>query len=156
MRPFFLIAWGIFQQPWIKHGCWGIPQVTIMNSFIFTCLFVLILMSCTHQLPPGKTAKDVAQCHTVCKQHHVICQKTCQNNCMQCHAYAGLKTSNRYCHYAHEQCVKGSTMIRQLNSFRDPLQCAKTTCDCSADYQVCKQSCSGFIHKQLLAPPLSR
>jgi hypothetical protein len=36
-----------------------------------------------------------------------------------------------------------------LNSYRDPLQCRKVTCNCHADYQVCIQSCSGVIHKQL-------
>lgn len=150
------VGWAVAQQQClIKYNGWVLAQPTKIFK-IFACLSVLMFISCAYKLPHAVTANDVAQCKIICKQHIESCQKTCRNNCMQCNEYAASRTANSYRRYVHEQCVRGGLIIRQLNSYHDPLQCAKTTCNCSADYQVCKQSCSGFIHKQLLAPPLSR
>ena len=129
---------------------------SIKTLKFFVCLSLIMLVSCVHQLTSTQSREAVTHCKEVCQQHLALCQKTCRNNCVQCHAYAASKSLKAYRNYAHEQCVRGAMRIRQLNSYHDPLQCAKTTCNCSADYQVCRQSCSGFIHKQLLAPPLSR
>jgi hypothetical protein len=38
---------------------------------------------------------------------------------------------------------------RDLNSYRDPLQCRKVTCDCLADNNVCKASCRGLTPQVL-------
>ena|SRR3990167_5919171 len=149
---FCFVGWVLAQQRrLIECRCWVKAQPTLKR---FTFLSLVLLMSCTQQLSPGQTVTNSAECNGVCKQHLESCQKTCRNNCIQCNAYAALQTSNSYRRYVHEQCVRGGLVIRRLNSYRDPLQCAKTTCNCSADYQVCKQSCGGVIHKQLFTPPL--
>ncbi|OGV42031.1 MAG: hypothetical protein A3F46_08075 [Legionellales bacterium RIFCSPHIGHO2_12_FULL_42_9] len=151
---FCFVVWALAKQlHLIGHCCWVKVQPT---RKLFTCLSLALLMSCTHQLSSRQPVIDPTHCKVVCKQHLESCQKTCRNNCMQCNAYAASQTSTSYRRYAHEQYVKGAMRIRQLNSYHDPLQCAKTTCNCSADYQVCKQSCRGFIDKQLLAPPIGR
>jgi hypothetical protein len=116
-----------------------------------TLLSVLMLISCAQH-----SINKVSQCNTVCQHHYENCQKTCRNNEIQCHAYSATTTSTSYYRYIQEQRIKGGLITRQLNSYHDPLQCAKTTCNCSFDYQICGQSCNGFIHKQLLEPPLSR
>lgn len=125
-----------------------------LMCFLFSLL--LLLTSCTPKLPPGQTTQEVASCKQICKQRAMVCQKTCRNNCVQCSAYATSQMSLRYRQYVHEQRIQGQNVVRQLKSYRNPLQCAKTTCNCVSDYQVCMQSCSGFVHKQLLVPPVCR
>jgi hypothetical protein len=117
---------------------------------------MLLLISCASRLPFGLTAQDVVKCKAVCQHRMQICGKNCINNCSQCSYDSNQKTLQRYARYVHEQCVKGKKVIRRLKSYQDPLQCRKTTCNCAADYHLCNQSCSGSIHKQLLAPPVCR
>lgn len=97
---------------------------------------------------------QVAQCMNVCKQRLSTCEKVCRNNCKPCKAYVTAQALKGYTHYAHEKAVEGTIIARELNSYKDPLQCSKTTCSCKADYQVCVQSCGGVIHKIWSAPPI--
>lgn len=43
--------------------------------------------------------------------------------------------------------------MRELNSYRDPLQCRKVTCDCLSDFAICKKGCTGVIPTKLQAVP---
>jgi hypothetical protein len=119
---------------------------------IYIALMVLFLGACAVKFPAYQTKTQVAHCDMVCKKQLVTCQKYCRNNCVQCDTYAMQQTSDRYHRYVNEQSMRGGLFIRRLNSYRDPLQCRKTTCNCAIDYQTCSQSCRGVIHKQLAAP----
>lgn len=107
------------------------------------CCGFLMLSACMY--------KTLAQraCMTTCESRLAACSKVCRNNCSQCTAAAAQSTIRHSAHYEHEQYVKGALIALQLNSFRDPLQCRKTTCNCTGDYQICVQSCGGAIAKRL-------
>ncbi len=111
-------------------------------------ILIFFLNGCAHQKP----ALEMAACKQSCQQRLSVCSKTCGNSCLQCEAFASRMTQNSYNKYVNEQCVSGGYLTRQLQSYRDPLQCRKITCECVADYQVCVQSCTGVIRKRLQVP----
>lgn len=94
------------------------------------------------------------RCVEQCEQHLAACTKVCHNNCRRCHHCVQKAAAKNYSRYVNRQYVQGQMLALNLNSFRDPLQCRKTTCDCQADYQVCVQACGGLIHKSLQAAPI--
>lgn len=119
-------------------------------AFVFV---IFTLCSCAH--PPTPQEKMVmSTCMASCEQRSSACNATCRNNCQQCLAYSRQSAVEDYLYYQHEQYVKGGTIARELKSYRDPLQCRKTTCNCSSDYQVCMQACGGVIRKQLRVAPV--
>jgi hypothetical protein len=107
-----------------------------------------LLSGCVHQ----NTVSAIAACKMSCQSKLNVCQKTCDNSCLQCAAKANQMTRQSYNRYVNEQCVRGGYLTRQLQSYRDPLQCRKITCECVADYQVCAQACTGVIRKRLQVP----
>ena len=111
------------------------------------CLAILLVSCASHT-----TLENLAACKNQCELRNQQCQRVCNNDYKHCHASAKHSTNIYYNHYRHEQAVKGAEAVLELQSFHDPLQCLKTTCECSADYRVCKQSCNGKIRKRLQAP----
>ncbi len=139
------------------HKLRWLAMINFIVRAVWGCVF-LFLTACTHQtLTPqvqcGLAKCGFATCQKNCESRVVACNKTCRNNCQQCNAYAKEKTAKSYYRYQHERYVKGEMLALELNSFRDPLQCRKTTCNCRADYQVCMQACGGVIHKRLQVTP---
>lgn len=128
-----------------------------MTNFIaraVLCCSFLLITSCMFQNYPARGDRNFMVCKASCDKRLNACTKLCRNNCPQCLAAASQSTARTYAHYVHEQYVKGGFIALQLNSFRDPLQCRKTTCNCRADYQICMQSCGGVISKRLQHVPL--
>ena len=93
-------------------------------------------------------------CSNVCLSQLNQCKIECRNNCSTCSRFEIAQAADAFKHYVYEQRMKGARVIRSLNSYRDPLQCRKTTCNCVQDFQVCHQACTGFIHKELKVPPV--
>jgi hypothetical protein len=119
-----------------------------MIKLILCCLLCCAcLVSCTYK--SAEERSRIAACQVSCENRAIACKQTCRNNCKGCCASSTKTTVQNYRHYKHEVCVKGDFLTLQLNSFRDPLQCRKTTCDCRDDYQVCMQACSGMVYKSL-------
>ena len=119
---------------------------------IFTMsLFFLCSCSSVHKSPKFDTNK-LELCKSSCLKQFSLCQKSCTNNIAACSCKQHIQTDKSYSKYINEQTVRGGYLTRELNSFRDPLQCSKTTCDCQTDYQMCIQSCSGKIIKPLKNP----
>src|ERR1700733_3322598 len=114
------------------------------------CCIFMLLASCLHRSLPV----NYAACAASCESRLVVCSQLCNNNCLQCRAIAKFKTAEKYNHYKQEKFIEGKKVTLQLNSFRDPLQCRKVTCNCQADYQICLQSCGGAIRKRLEHAPL--
>ncbi|MBA3537051.1 MAG: acyltransferase [Tatlockia sp.] len=104
-----------------------------------------------HNRPPTTNAS----CAATCVNRLTTCTKVCRNDCPQCIVASNKKTARNYDKYVREQCIKGQIIALQLNSFRDPLQCRKITCNCPADYEVCLQSCGGPVIQRLQHVPLS-
>lgn len=120
---------------------------------IILCFAVMTLVACASQKISVQHAREVRACINHCQQELKNCHQVCHNNCRECSITANCSAVRNYNRYSHEQVIQGGLIARQLKSYRDPLQCRKTTCDCSADYDVCKQSCEGLIHKRLQAGP---
>lgn len=112
-------------------------------------VFFCTLLSCANYHSIMQTKATFATCKASCEKRSNKCNRLCNNNCQQCRSKAFLSTAKSYNIYLQEQRLQGLRIARELNSYRDPLQCRKITCNCPADYQVCMQSCGGVIHKEL-------
>ena len=88
-------------------------------------------------------------CYTGCQTQRDQCDHRCDQNSELCNAKADAIAAVHFNHYKRQQCVKGDGITLELKSFRDPLACVKTTCECAQDYDVCRQSCQGSIYKRL-------
>ncbi|MBA2710564.1 MAG: acyltransferase [Tatlockia sp.] len=122
----------------------------LLIQILFVCCF--LQASCVHRPYPANNVYN--SCASDCVQKLTICTNSCSNNCQECVETANNKATKNYRKYVHEQCIKGKNIALQLNSFRDPLQCQKITCNCPADYDLCMQSCSRTEIKRLQYAPL--
>lgn len=120
---------------------------------VILCFATLTLIACTSNQVLTQRANDLAACKKVCQKRVNTCQRLCHNNCDNCKLASASTTARHYGLYMKEVCVQGGIVTRDLQSYRDPLQCRKTTCNCWADYHVCEQSCTGVIHKRLQVAP---
>lgn len=123
----------------------------MMRVLIWSISMMLLLMltGCIDQaLTPEQSA-----CTSMCAKRLASCDAACKNNSQCCAASLATTTAKNYTKYKHQQCVQGVMIARDLQSYRDPLQCRKMTCDCKADYRVCVQSCTGLVHKRLQVEP---
>lgn len=116
---------------------------------LILCLLGSVLSSCVVITQNKVYQEQVQQCERLCNSRYVLCSQTCVDNCRHCTRKACGNAAINLAHYLREQMIKGDFIVRQLNSYRDPLQCSKVTCDCVADWYTCKQSCGGVIHKRL-------
>ncbi|MCX7117118.1 MAG: hypothetical protein NTW94_04290 [Legionellales bacterium] len=122
-------------------------------NIIFRIIFSFVALSmvaCTSPKVSVQRANDRVFCLATCQQKLQHCLKACSNNTAACHRASCQQSRHDYQQYVHEQCVAGGFIVRELNSYHDPLQCRKMTCDCGADYHTCADFCDGTI--QPLAP----
>lgn len=139
-----------------RMGCRFINYGTqTMNTLLrlFCCLMFLCLSSCATQQNNAIKSSSLSQCKQVCFQHLKTCSATCTDNCPACSAKSTYHSASNYSKYVHEQRIEGVFITRELNSYRDPLQCRKITCNCAADFNTCNQGCTGIIQKRLRAVP---
>ena len=121
-----------------------------MLSFRYGLLFIIcILVSCVFSSKFTQHKLAVNKCKSFCIRDSNICHKTCQDNCVACNHQAHMAARDWYQHFVKEQTVQGGMITRNINSYKDPLQCRKITCNCDVDYLICTQKCSGLIHKEL-------
>jgi len=114
---------------------------------------VMVLAACATRPVSLQCAKEQIACKKNCVERFKTCSQVCDNSCQTCSLAANCGAAHNYNRYKHEQSVQGGIIARELKSYRDPLQCRKTTCNCMADYNVCTQSCTGVIHKRLQVGP---
>ena len=112
---------------------------------------VLLLLSCMNQAMTIKHVQS-SSCKMQCLKQRHTCQQICHNDCYTCFKEVQKTVKRSYDQYIREVKTQGGVIARDLNSFKDPLQCRKTSCDCSADFEVCAQSCKGLIHKNMRVP----
>ena len=123
------------------------------SKFFISCLGILILTGCSHQTV-DQSVINKQSCIALCQKHLEACRKNCQDSCVNCVASANRHMARRYNKYMHEEWVQGKVVTRELQSYRDPLQCRKNTCNCRVDYTICTQSCNGTIYKRLQRAPI--
>lgn len=124
----------------------------MVMRIIVLVLGITVLCSCKGYSPGHAQATRVCQQH--CLQAYKKCDEICHKNCEDCGTRSYRDAEARYAQYRRERCIQGGVIMRQLQSFRDPLQCRKSTCDCEADLLVCKKSCTGVIPKRLQVPSI--
>lgn len=148
---FFWFYWHFL--PW-SHGC-NKGDYMMKNASICFILSIglIFLTSCAARFNQAQCVHNVSHCKNECQERLNACNQACQNSCRNCSLEASINAKRNYSRYNHEQYVQGGIMVRDLKSYQDPLQCRKTTCNCWADYNVCKQSCKGLIHKRLQVSP---
>lgn len=126
----------------------------MMNTLRLLCCMTLIcLASCATQQKFVSKSTSLSQCKMTCVQRYQECASLCVDNCPTCCNASSNSTALKYTKYLHEQRIEGAIIARELNSYRDPLQCRKTTCNCTADFNICNQGCTGIIQKRLRAVP---
>ena len=127
-----------------------------MNQLRLTTLgFILMLLfGCATTFTSPPSAKlSMRACKSQCLNKFKACAKVCKYSCQKCMAFVTTGVKRHYDYFVHQQQVQGGLVARELNSYRDPLQCLKSTCDCRADSNECTQACAGTIHKR---PPVPR
>ncbi|WP_298622077.1 acyltransferase [uncultured Legionella sp.] len=120
---------------------------------LFYCTVFIVLSGCAIQQQNIAKPKDVNQCLQLCEQRFDSCKQQCSDNCPRCSRIASDTAALDYMEYVHDKQVQGGYITRGLNSYRDPLQCRKVTCNCISDFLTCKQGCTGVIQKRLQAVP---
>lgn len=125
--------------------------MTKMIRFFAVCSALCLLVACTNQALMTKHTERLS-CKMTCQQRLKTCQQVCHDDCYTCFKEVQKTVNRSYDQYIHELKTQGGVNSRELNSFKDPLQCRKTSCDCSADYEICAQSCTGLIHKNMKVP----
>lgn len=113
----------------------------------------VFLIACTSDKVLIQKRQDRIACVKTCEKRWQACHAVCRKNCQACVDSSNASTVCQYRRYMHEQYVQGNIVTRDLQSYRDPLQCRKTTCHCLADYQDCSQMCTGNIYKRLQIAP---
>jgi len=126
-----------------------------MNSLLrlLCCIAFIGLSACMTQQKTEVKGQSLSQCKTICLQHLESCKQSCTNNCRTCSAGSSYTSTSNYSKYVHEKFVEGGYIARGLNSYRDPLQCRKVTCNCASDFNTCNQGCTGVIQKRLQSVP---
>lgn len=126
-----------------------------MNSFfrLLCSMLILGLLGCQKGQQNILSHQNPEQCKAVCVQHFEYCRQNCSNNCPTCSAESQKKTAVDYINYLRERNIEGKMVMRELNSYRDPLKCRKVSCDCIADFTICNNSCAGVIKTRLQYVP---
>jgi hypothetical protein len=113
-----------------------------------------LLQGCSKQHNLSLSAINACQYH--CRQQLNECKEKCDDGCIQCLQQSFTASNQHYFQFIHQQVVQGGGVARDLKSYRDPLQCLKSTCNCHADYYQCSDACTGTIHKRLQSPMTCR
>lgn len=115
---------------------------------LFIALFSLVLgvsfflAGCQHQnYSPEKNKNTSKICQERCNFVYNDCKNQCMDNCRSCCLKSMHSSALHYSRYLHEMKVQRTAVYRELNSYRDPLQCSKVTCSCSDDLKNCLSSC---------------
>lgn len=121
-----------------------------------SCLILLGLTACAPYrfLVFKPKTPEQARCLNVCQKHFEACKYTCVHNCRICKTKSNMSTDLRFMQFANQQMVQGQAVNRDTDSYKDPLNCLKISCDCVADLDACEQACTGMVRKRLISHPL--
>lgn len=116
---------------------------------LFACILLLSCISCSTYQSIREHAAEIKSCKLSCIERLKTCANTCRNNCNNCTSLDNAAAAVHFNQYKRQQILQGQIVALELQSYKDPLQCRKTTCNCREDYGVCIQSCNGQIRKRL-------
>lgn len=110
--------------------------------YAMLALMALLAAACHKKAEGTESTMTRAQCQSQCHMLHANCRAICVNSFPKCVAKGRRVAAINYTDYIHQQRVAGKPVNRDLNSYYDPLQCTKTTCDCQADRRACDRACN--------------
>lgn len=116
-------------------------------SMMTACL--ITLSGCHHAHPHLLPSTSQKSCYNQCLGELQYCKKICKDSCPTCCGLSKFHAIESYGRYAKQSRVQGFFPINLLQYYDDPLKCKKNSCDCQADYVLCKQHCAGIITKRL-------
>ena len=99
---------------------------------------MLFLVSCVSL----SEQREMRACKDTCQYNSQNCHKLCSDDARNCQANVMANTKASYARYVCQQKVQANDIALELQSFRDPLQCKKITCDCLADARLCAKACN--------------
>lgn len=116
--------------------------------YLLCSIFFLGISSCEKVPPNVLQSHTLDQCKKSCIHHFAFCHQNCVNNCPTCSVASAKSAAKNYAQYVSERRIEGKKVMRELNSYRDPLQCRKVSCDCMADLALCNKGCKGVYLQQ--------
>lgn len=143
----------MLSNDFMKYNAKNVNSVLSFAILLMMSCVLFFLTSCASHQKSMVDAREKMACKTSCKHHFTACQRICDNSCPTCCLYGDERTNRSFAYYVQQQRIQGLGTIRNLDSYQDPLQCRKTTCDCPTDYQVCLQTCTKKIPKRLQMAP---
>lgn len=121
---------------------------------LIMCSILILITGCTSYNSYVQEKRQQAVCKEACHARMRVCTQTCYNSCQLCSARANFSAEMDYDKYKQQQRIQGEPVIRSLKSYRDSLQCRKTTCECTVDHNVCLQACTHKLPKRLQVAPV--
>jgi len=115
------------------------------KRWILLLSFLMLLTACAK---PVMTVAEKQARALICKQQYQHCEQVCVDSCHLCKKNSKVVAMKKYALYLRQQQIQGDFITKLHRSFRDPLQCAKTTCNCMADYNICMQGQMGMVQKR--------
>jgi len=118
-------------------------------EYLFLFLSVFLMSSCTYYQQYQAHMAHKKSCYSDCGARFRYCSTVCDQNAKYCNEKADALAAVHFNQYRRQQAVIGALATLEMNSFRDPLACLRSTCECTKDYEVCRASCRGHIYKRL-------
>lgn len=126
-------------------------EMTRIGKLLVFCLLGGWLTSCAYYDTYQEQVTRRKACYLHCEQSWRQCTQLCVDNDKVCRAQNDARAAVHFVQYQQQQAVKGQIMTAELLTFRDPLACGKTSCDCEQDKNMCQQQCRGTIYKRMQA-----
>lgn len=120
-----------------------------LKKWLLFIISLFLITGCHSIHSPILSSKQNQQCQNQCLAQLQYCKKICKDSCPHCCGLSKFHAIESYGRYSKQARVQGFFPINLLQYYDDPLKCKKTSCDCQADYVLCKQHCAGIISKKL-------
>ena len=125
-----------------------------MKLYMLLVGVICVLFSgCAHFKNSQTLQQNLQFCKQDCRKQLDVCNRKCVNGCRNCTSASNRVVDRNYKGFVHRQTVQGGLLNREPNSYRDPLQCLKMTCDCLGDWTQCVQACQGTLQLHYRVAP---
>lgn len=124
-----------------------------IGNYILLLGVALMLASCAKTYKTvydfeGPQGQGGEACISNCVKTKQQCQKLCLSEDDNCDVAARARAKKNYELYVQRQTEQGKSLINDLNSYYNPLQCEHFMCHCEEDFRACYRLCGGHTHKR--------
>jgi uncharacterized protein YceK len=104
----------------------------------------------SYQPPRAQMGK---MCISQCFQTKSMCQQMCQTQDQSCRTQEHQNAYFRYQAYHAQQVSRGKPVNKSINDFDNSFSVCQHSCSCTADFNMCYQSCGGSVleHRECTA-----